>query len=90
MMGLTGEIHCGIIYRIFFEVIMANTSKDVQEQLRQWVRRAISQGVHTPVGVKEYLIDNGWEHPLPWRMTIEKLLKENGIVFVRGYWTPSK
>lgn len=66
---------------------MTNTTFEQSMALRQAVAAAVNEGVFSPNGVKKYLIENGWKFNIPSRQTIEKLLRDNGVTFIEGYWT---
>ena len=60
--------------------------KDTMNQLREMIAQAVSEDVIIPNDVMEWLSDNGWSHEMPTRMTVEKILKENKVVYVWGRW----
>lgn len=69
---------------------MANKTKQIQEQLRRLVSEAVENKIYNPKRVLEYIIDNGWGEADPHRATIEKLLKQNGVDYVYGFWDKVK
>ena len=67
---------------------MANRTKNIQEEIRRLIKVAVDQDIITPNEVEEYIEDNGQERP--HRMTTIKILKENGVEFVAGYYMNTK
>ncbi|TXH59223.1 MAG: hypothetical protein E6Q97_00280 [Desulfurellales bacterium] len=65
---------------------MANRKKQEQQELRELIKMAVEDEVYKPDDVLEYIIDNGWKYADPTKMTIIKLLNENGVEYVGGYW----
>lgn len=66
---------------------MTNTKFEQGMALRQEIAAAVAEGVFSPNGIKKYLIENGWKYDLPSRPTVEKILRDNGVSFIEGYWT---
>lgn len=64
--------------------------KNTMNQLREMIAQAVSENVIIPNDVMEWLADNGWSHEMPTRMTVEKILKENKVVYVWGRWEKKK
>lgn len=65
---------------------MANRNKTEQNEMRRLVMEAVLKGIVEPRDVYCYIMDNGWQFGNPSMTTIEKLLKENGVVYVWGRW----
>ncbi len=65
---------------------MANRKKQEQQELRELIKMAVEDEVYKPDDVLGYIIDNGWKYADPTKMTIIKLLNENGVEYVGGYW----
>ena len=65
---------------------MANRNIKTSLVMREWTQRAKEEGVRTPAGLFAFFEDNGWEGEIPSYPTREKLLKECGLVYVRGRW----
>jgi hypothetical protein len=69
---------------------MAQKEKVIQDRLREMIDAAISAGLITPQSIEAYMIDNGWEYDLPHRATLEKIMKQKHIEYVRGYWVRTR
>ena len=69
---------------------MSNRAKQEQEFLRELIHQAVLDEVYSPADVLNYIKDNGWEYTEPTKMTIIKILKENGIEYISGYWEKVK
>lgn len=69
---------------------MAQREQIIQNRLREIIQAAIQSGAITPQAIKAYMIDNGYEYPMPSTMTLEKLMKHYGIEYVKGYWVKTK
>ena len=69
---------------------MAQKEKVIQERLREIIGDAIQSGAVTPQAIKAFMIDNGYEYNMPTQSTLEKIMKQNHIEYVRGYWVRTK
>lgn len=65
---------------------MATRPEQERNKLREMVYDAIQQGIIQPKDIMDWLNDNGWPYSLPSKMTIETVLKENGVIYVWGQW----
>lgn len=65
---------------------MPNRDMKQSMDMREMTAEAVRHGVRTPQALGEYFVDNGWEYSLPTRPTLEKLLKECKVEYVKGYW----
>lgn len=65
---------------------MGNRKKAEQLALREKVAEAVQKGIIDPRDVYCYVLDNGWQFGNISMTTIEKHLKDNGVVYVQGRW----
>ena len=63
-------------------------NRDIKQSMnmREMTAAAVRHGVRTPKALEDFFIDNGWEYDLPTRPTLEKVLKEHKVEYVKGYW----
>ncbi len=69
---------------------MAQREQVIQQRLREIISNAIASGAITPQAIEAFMIDNGYEYDMPTRSTLEKIMKQNHIEYVRGYWVRTK
>lgn len=65
---------------------MPNRKLNQSNDMRRLAAEAVARGVRTPVELSNYFTNNGWEYDMPTRPTLEKLLNENGVKYISGYW----
>lgn len=66
---------------------MANKTLDILNDSRQMAFEAVRHGVRTPKELAAYFEDNGWKFDVPTAPTLKKLLEENKVEYIKGYWT---
>jgi len=69
---------------------MANRNQAEQNELRRLVAEALGRDITDPRDVYCYVMDNGWQFGSPSITTIEKIMKEMGLVYVWGRWEWAK
>jgi hypothetical protein len=64
---------------------MTNT-KVIHNELERRVFEAVQNDIITPADVISYIMNNGWTHEPPSKVTIISLLNKNKVEYIWGRW----